>query len=264
MNFSRQTAGRVLATVAMVGSLSSSLFAANASDAHATASPTSNTAAPTGTSAAAAKYEVAPVAKKKVVPVYPYELLVNGRSGWAEASFVIDYSGRPLFANPKRASDPAFAKSVVAMIEASQYVPGKRDKHSVMSPASERYQFAGEESLDADARRVLETLRHGGSFAAATELDERPKAVRQDSPAYPRALKDDGLTGQAEIEFVIDHEGRVLFPRIVSASHEDFGWAAATAVAQWRFQPPQKGGHQVDAIMRVPILFDARKLASSD
>lgn len=249
----------------MVGSLSSSLFAANASDSRAAASMPANSASgTTPTATGAAKYEVAPVAKRKVVPVYPYELLVNGRSGWAEASFVIDYSGRPLFANPKRSSDPAFAKAVVAMIEASQYVPGRRDKHSVMSPASERYQFAGEESLDAHARSVLDTLRHGGGLAAATELDERPKAVRQDSPAYPRALKDDGMTGQAEIEFVIDRDGRVLFPRIVSASHEDFGWAAATAVAQWRFQPPQKGGQHVDAIMRVPILFDAHKLASSD
>jgi TonB family protein len=260
MNLIRQNRGCI---VAIVGSLSSSLFAAGTSDTRAVSAPLSTSTAAVGTPAA--KYEVAPGAKRKVAPVYPYELLVSGRSGWAEASFVIDYSGRPLFANPKRASDPAFAKSIVAMIEASQYIPGRRDKHSVMSPASERYQFAGEESLDPDARRVLATLRHGGGgLATASELDERPKAVRQDSPAYPRALKDDGLTGQAEIEFVIDRDGRVLFPRIVSASHEDFGWAAATAVAQWRFQPPQKGGQQVDALMRVPILFDAHKLASSD
>ena len=196
--------------------------------------------------------------------MYPYEMLMIGRSGWAEASFVIDYAGRPLFANPKNASDPAFAKALVAMVEANQYSPGKRDKHKVMSPASERYQFQGEASLDENARRILKTLRSGESLSGVAELDSRPKALQQDSPVYPRALKDDGLTGQAEIEFVIDREGRVLFPHIVSATHEDFGWAAATAVAQWRFQPPQKDGQKVDAIMRVPILFDAHKLASSD
>ena len=256
MNFTRQNLGCILAIAAIGGSISSCLFGANASDARSDAA---------AASAEAANGETPPVAKRKVVPVYPYELLIDGRTGWAEASFVIDYSGRPLFTNSKRASDPAFAKAVVAMIEASRYQPGNHDKSSIMSPASERYQFGGEESLDANARRVLVTLRHGsGGFAAAAELDERPKAIRQESPAYPRALKDDGLTGRAEIEFVIDREGRALFPRIVSASHEDFGWAAATAVAQWRFQPPQKGGHQVDAIMRVPILFDAHKLASTD
>ncbi len=245
-----------MAILTLVGSLSSPLFAA---------SPVAGGADPGATSVAPAAGEITAVPKRKVSPVYPFELLVGGHSGWAEASFVIDYSGRPLFANPKGASNPAFGKAVVAMIEASQYVPGKRDKHSVLARTSERHQFQGEQSFDAEARRVLASLRQGASqFTMATELDERPKAIRQDSPVYPRALKDDGLTGQAEIEFVIDRDGRVLFPRIVSASHEDFGWAAATAVAQWQFQPPQKGGRQVDAIMRVPVLFDAHKLASSD
>ena len=56
----------------------------------------------------------------------------------------------------------------------------------------------------------------------------------------------------------------MLFPRIISATQEDFGWAAATAVAQWRFQPPTKNGQKVDARMTVPVLFDARKLAAAD
>ncbi|HEU5080241.1 MAG TPA: TonB family protein [Opitutaceae bacterium] len=208
-------------------------------------------------------YDVAPAPKHRAMPVYPYEQLIQGRAGWAAASFVIDYTGRPLFTNPRASSEPAFAKSVVAMVEASEYSPGKRNKHSVMSPSQEEFQFL-EESFDADARRVLAQLRKGEKFPAVSQLDERPHAVRQDSPAYPRALKDDGITGQAEIEFVIDRDGRVLFPRIISASHEDFGWAAATAVAQWKFQPPQLNGQKVEAVMRVPILFDAHKLASAD
>lgn len=245
------------AIAAVIGSFPCCLIAAKPTD--------SSSVLAIGGSAAPAKYEIAPAAKRKVAPVYPYDMLISGRSGWAEASFIIDYAGRPLFANPKNASDPAFAKAVVAMIEASQYVPGRRDRHNVMSPVSERYQFLGESALDDNARRVLVTLRKGDhSLPDVADLDDRPKAIQQTSPVYPRALKDDGLTGQAEIEFVIDREGRVLFPHIVSATHEDFGWAAATAVAQWRFQPPQKDGRNVDVMMRVPILFDAHKLASSD
>lgn len=209
--------------------------------------------------------EVPPSPKRKPAPVYPYDLLVNGHSGWADASFVVDYTGRALFANPAGASDRAFALSVVAMIEASAYSPGRKGKAPVMSPTKEHYEFAGEDSLDPEARRVLAELRkHKSGILSSTDLDERPKVIQQVSPAYPRALKDDGLTGQAEIEFIIDRDGRVLFPRIVSASHEDFGWAAATAVAQWRFQPPQKAGHNVEARMTVPILFTAQKLAESD
>ena len=213
----------------------------------------------------AAYAEVAPSARHRAAPVYPFDLLIAGKSGWADASCVVDYMGRPLFAAPQGSSDPAFAKAIVAMVEASDYEPAKRGKHTVMAPMIEHFQFTGETSLDPEARRVLQVLRSGTSgFTAAAELDERPRAIRQQSPAYPRALKDDGLTGQAEIEFVVDRDGRVLFPHIVSATHEDFGWAAATAVAQWRYQPPTSNGKRVDTIMRVPVLFDAHTLASSD
>ncbi len=214
---------------------------------------------------AAVPYDTAPTAKRKVAPVYPLEMLLAGRSGWAETNFVVDFSGRPLLANPAGASDAAFAKAVLAMVEASEFSPGKKDKRPVISPTSERYTFAGEESLDPTARRILAELRkESPALLTVQELDERPKATVQRSPTYPRALRDDGLTGQAEIEFVVDKDGRVHFPHIVSASHEDFGWAAATAVAQWKFAPPQKNGEKVEVRMKTQVLFDARQLAAAD
>ena len=204
-------------------------------------------------------------AKREINIVYPYEMIVAGKPGWAEASFVIDYAGRPLFTNPSGASDPAFAKAAVAMIEANEYTPIKKNRHLVMAPSSKHFEFGGEAMLDPESRRVLAELRKPQpAFYSIGELDQRPKAIRQDSPVYPRALKDDGLTGQAEIEFVVSSEGKVLFPRIVSATQEDFGWAAAIAVAQWRFQPPTKDGQKVDMRMTVPVLFDAGKLAAAD
>jgi TonB family protein len=210
-------------------------------------------------------YDVAPVARRKPSPVYPYEMVMANHSGSANANFVVDYAGRPLFTVASDSSDRSFGKAVIAMVEASEYAPGIKGTHRVMSPTSEHFQFDGESSLDPEARRVLAELRKPApAIFSAAQLDERPKVMQQTSPAYPRALKDDGLTGQAEIEFVISRDGRVLFPRIVSASHEDFGWAATVAVAQWRYQPPQKDGHSVEVRMTVPILFTAQKLAEAD
>jgi TonB family protein len=219
-----------------------------------------------GSSASAIEKPVAQAqAKRELTPVYPYEMLLAGKPGWAEASFVIDYSGRPLFTNPSGASNPAFAKAAVAMIEANEFTPGKKDRHVTMTPSRLHFNFGGEAVLDAESRRLLAELRKPQpAICDMAELDQRPKAVRQDSPVYPRALKDDGLTGQAEIEFVVSNEGKVLFPRIISASQEDFGWAAAIAVAQWRFQAPTKNGQKVDARMTAEVLFDARKLAAAD
>lgn len=208
---------------------------------------------------------LAPVAKRKAPVVYPYEVVMAGQPAWADASFVVDYVGRPLFANSSAASNKSFAKAVVAMVEASEYQPARKGSQRVMSMAREHYQFDGELSLDPESRRVLAELRKPTpAILAANELTERPKLIRQVSPAYPRALKDDGLTGQAEIEFIVSKQGTVLFPRIVSSTHEDFGWAATVAVSQWVFQPPQKDGRAVEVRMTVPVLFTAQKLAEVD
>ncbi len=197
--------------------------------------------------------------------VYPYELLIQGKTGWAEASYVIDYIGRPLFTTTGSASDPAFARAAVALIEANEFAPIKKNNRAVMASSARRIDFSGEASFDSESKRVLAELRKPTpAIVAVSDLDQRPKALRQVPPAYPRSLKDDGLTGQAEIEFVISSEGKVLFPRIVSATQEDFGWAAAVAVAQWKFQAPTKNGKKVDARMTVPVLFDERQLAAAD
>ncbi|MFT3783979.1 MAG: energy transducer TonB [Nibricoccus sp.] len=203
--------------------------------------------------------------KRQIALIYPYEMLIQGKTGWAETNFVVDYAGRPLFTTASGSSDPAFAKAAIAMIEASEFAPVKKDRRATMAQTSQRFNFPGETSLPADARRVLNELRKPQpSICNVSDLDERPKALRQDVPVYPRAMKDDGLTGQVEIEFIVTANGDVVFPRIISASHEDFGWAAAAAVAQWRFQPPMKNGQKVDAKMTVPILFDARRLAAAE
>jgi TonB family protein len=207
----------------------------------------------------------APKASRKITAVYPYDQLVKGQTGWGEVSFVVDYSGRAILAAPIAASDSAFAKSVTAMLEATEFAPAKKGKRPVMASARSHELFNLELNLDPVSRDVLKELRkEKSSICNVGDLDDRPKAVAQRSAVYPRSLKTDGLTGEAEIEFIVDRDGRVLFPRIVSASHEDFGWAAATAVAQWKFNPPLRNGQRVDVRMSVPVIFDAQKLASSD
>lgn len=221
--------------------------------------------APVTFSVSGASIDDAPAASRQLVPVYPYEQLVKGQSGWGEVSFVVDYSGRAILAAPTAASDGAFARSIIAMLEATEFSPAKKGRRTVLALSTDRAHFSPEATLDPVARNVLAELRKNTpAIYNLNDLDARPKALVQRSAVYPRALKTDGLTGQAEIEFIVDRDGRVLFPRIVSSSHEDFGWAAATAVAQWKFNPPLRNGQRVDARMTVPVNFDAKTLASSD
>jgi TonB family protein len=41
--------------------------------------------------------------------------------------------------------------------------------------------------------------------------------------------------------------------------HEAFGWAAATAVERWVFDPPKRGGQPVDVRVTIPFQFDLPK-----
>ena len=221
--------------------------------------------APVTFSVSGANIDDAPTVRRTLVPVYPYEQLVKGQPGWGEVSFIVDYSGRAILAAPTGASDTAFARSIIATLEATEFSPAKKGRRSVLAPSIDRAHFNPEATLDPVARNVLAELRKATpAIYTLNDLDARPKALVQRTAVYPRALKTDGLTGQAEIEFIVDRDGRVLFPRIISSSHEDFGWAAATAVAQWKFNPPLRNGQRVDARMTVPVTFDAKTLASSD
>jgi outer membrane biosynthesis protein TonB len=41
----------------------------------------------------------------------------------------------------------------------------------------------------------------------------------------------------------------------VSATNAEFGWSAATAVSQWVFKAPLRGGQPVDVKVRIPFDF---------
>jgi len=195
-------------------------------------------------------------------PVFPYDALIAGRSGWAEISFTVDYNGRATFLTVDGASDAAFASAFQADVEAVEFSPPRKNGHPMMSQLKARFDFPGPPVSDDVARAILAELRKPKpAIYAVDELDKKPEPIRQPQPAYPWVLRSDEVSGQAEIEFVIDRNGRPLFPHIVSATNGDFGWAAATGIQRWRYQPPVKNGEKVDALIKVTVTFDISKAA---
>lgn len=193
-------------------------------------------------------------------PITPYDELIAGRGGWAEVSFTVDYSGRAILLNTEASSARAFAHAFQADIEAVEFIPPRRNGQPIMSIARERFEFPATPAMDPVATHILEELRKPEpNLCPASELDAKPQPIRQPQPAYPWALRGDEVSGSAEVEFVIDRTGRVLFPRIVSATEEDFGWAAATAVTHWKYKPPTKNGVAVDTRIKDTVVFDIKK-----
>lgn len=196
-------------------------------------------------------------------PVYPYEALIAGRAGWADIAFTVESSGRVILASPMGSSEPAFAQALMADLEAIEFSPPRRNGNPLMSLGRERFTFPATTTLDAIAAEILAELRKPEpAITPVAELDSKPEAIRQPLTTYPWVLRGDEISGEAEIEFIIDRNGRTLFPRIVSATHVDFGWAAATAVLNWRYKSPMKKGAKVDTRVTEKIVYDLKKAAA--
>jgi TonB family protein len=197
-----------------------------------------------------------------VDPVYPYDLLLAGTEGEAVADFLIQADGRVDGVTVREATRPEFGRALTAALECWVFRPAHKDGGNVPVPAAKRQKFS---LADADgtrpaATRLIERLRSNDTEGmGARGLDKRLNPRYRDPPAYPAKLLGDKMTGEAEIAFIIDREGRGRVARIVSATQEEFGWAAATAVERWVFDPPKRGGQPTDVRVTIPFKFDPPK-----
>jgi protein TonB len=88
-----------------------------------------------------------------------------------------------------------------------------------------------------------------------TELEKRPEAVSQVSPAYPAELRKARIEGVVTLIFVLDETGRVEEPRVETSSRPEFEKPALDAIRKWRFSPGMKEGQPVRTYIRLPMRF---------
>ncbi len=72
---------------------------------------------------------------------------------------------------------------------------------------------------------------------------------------YPPLLRDSGITGQVQMKFVVNAQGRVeaTSVSVVNASHDAFGEASTRVVERMRFKPAKVGGRAVPVLVQIPI-----------
>lgn len=194
-----------------------------------------------------------------VDPVYPYALLLAGIEGEAAADFEIGANGGVGLVTVLHATHPEFGRALVAALEACWFEPAQKEGHKVATLATKRQRFSVAKAGKPLAR-LVERLRSGDTAGLrARGLDGRLTPCYQVSPAYPGALRTEKPAGAATIEFIVDRDGRGRFARIISATREEFGWAAATTVERWVFDPPKRGGQPVDVQVSIPFSFHPLK-----
>lgn len=197
------------------------------------------------------RWDVPPEPVSTLVAAYPFEALLAGKSGRVTASYIIDRDGRVAGVKIREATDPTFGAAVAAMIDGWRFKPARKsDGSATYAIVNLTRDFQpngrGDVPVPGSARALLGQIEDKRLVCAkAEELDTPLKPVSSRPPIYPSALRAAGQDGEAVIEFYVDKEGDAQLPRIVSATAPEFGYAAAQAVATWRFVAPKRGGKAV-------------------
>ena len=209
----------------------------------------------------ALQWDTPPTPVSTMFPVYPLEQLQTDVEGRVRISYIVGPDGRVVAAKPLEATTPEFGLAVLAMIDAWRFHPAKKkDGTLAYAKLTTEYAFRtngrGDVPVSEEAQRILKDIKkRPESIVALKDLDQPPKPLSRRPPVYPTALEKAGQPGQAMIEFFIDYKGDVQLPRIVSATAPEFGYAAAQAVATWRFEPPMQKGKKVIARVKIPVDF---------
>jgi TonB family protein len=92
------------------------------------------------------------------------------------------------------------------------------------------------------------------------EVDEPAVPLQQPSPRYPPILREAGIEGRVELEFVIDTTGRVEEEslKVLSRTAEGFEAAAIESITRSRFTPARMRGQAVRQRARQAISFRIR------
>jgi TonB family protein len=202
---------------------------------------------------------VQPGVERMVTPVYPFELLLAGITGDAEADFDIDQYGRVVGVEVLSASRPEFGDSLRAMGVSCGFAAATRDGIAVSCVVRKKQHFApGAKYLtyDSQTKQLVRTLKSApDDIVPAERLDSLLKRLYSPAPEYPIELKQQKAEGSAVIEFLVDQHGRAQLPKVVSATKPEFGLAAAVAVQQWAFDRPTRSGKAVFARARQEFEF---------
>lgn len=91
----------------------------------------------------------------------------------------------------------------------------------------------------------------GGEVRAA-------KVLRRVEPRYPAAFVPARRTAVVTVRCVIDRNGRIRDPRVITSSWAPFNQSVLDAVQQWTFAPGTLGGEPVDTWFELTVRFEVR------
>lgn len=149
----------------------------------------------------------------------------------------------PSVAVPQLADVPS-AVSVSAFVQPLQYTP---DVSSNLSNAK-----VTQIPVNIGRGRGLANM---GTIFEISQLDRVPSPIMQPAPVFPYALRQTVSEARVVVEFIVDSNGEVVGPSVISSTHPGFNDAAVAGVAKWKFRPGMKAGKRVNTRVRAPVNF---------
>ncbi len=209
--------------------------------------------------AADAQYDFPPQISIVSLPVYPRELLMRSVTGSAQVTVELDSLGAVKGVTILEATHPEFGAATKAMFENWTFAPAIKAGRAI--GVSFRFERGFElnerdNGISDETKEALYRLRSNPEeIYELKSLDSSPKALYQPEAADPRKPSPDtNEVDTVQIEFIIDREGGVQLPRIVSATNMDLAWSVATVLPRWLFDVPKVKGKAVFA--RKEMLFE--------
>jgi TonB family protein len=97
----------------------------------------------------------------------------------------------------------------------------------------------------------------GGPFRPGSGI-EPPRLLREVKADYTEDARRRGLTGDVEMEIVVQRDGSVGDVHVLRGLGAGLDQRAVAAVKQWRFAPAKRKGEAVDVIVEVAVEFTLR------
>jgi len=85
--------------------------------------------------------------------------------------------------------------------------------------------------------------------------DRLPVIRSRPIPSYPFDMRQDGISGEVTVDFIVDPSGNVQSAHAVKSTRSEFEAAAIEAVSKWKFDPGVKSTRAVPVHMQAPIGF---------
>ena len=121
-------------------------------------------------------------------------------------------------------------------------------------------QYYNNEEIVAVLKRYGAVLNRGytPNIVPEEKLEQSLEVRKWIDFEYTQVLQDRYGTQELLISFLVDEEGKVLFPRIDSGKFEYLNYIVIKALTQWEFTPAVSGGKPVLTHARLPIILEKR------